>query len=94
MLPDLANGIDCNKAGDYFSLEGFLSTDAWLILPFLLGMLFYKLRHKVFAGVVSGDLSTEKHSMELSQRNKLGFEGTKTSGYGYSRDVVANSFHA
>lgn len=78
MLPDLVSGIDCKKAVDYFTLEGFLSTDAWLILPFLLGMLFYALRHKLCNGIISFG-----RSEELSE-SKLDFEEKKT-GYGYRR---------
>ena len=42
MIPDLISGTDCRNPVDYYTWEGFLG-DAWIIIPFLMGMLFYKL---------------------------------------------------
>lgn len=51
MIPDqeMNAADDCSKTTmDYVSLEGLLG-DAWLIIPFVLGMLLYSLRHKIFS---------------------------------------------
>jgi hypothetical protein len=85
MVPDQMNAADdCSKTMDYVyvSLEGLLG-DAWLIIPFVLGMLLYSLRNKIFSWSSSQypyDPATEdlKHQTELSDK-KCDWRGSESA---------------
>jgi hypothetical protein len=83
MIPtdQMSAADDCSKTTmDYVSLEGLLG-DAWLIIPFVLGMLLYSLRHKIFSRSSSQyDPASEdlKHQTELSAK-KCDWRGSESA---------------
>lgn len=62
MIPDVMSGTDCIKNTlDYTAWEALLG-DAWIIIPFLLGMLFYTASKKYDAMACLGSGDTEQGS--------------------------------
>jgi hypothetical protein len=56
MIPD-HSGIDCATSPvDYYTWDGFLG-DAWIIIPFLMGMFFYKLFNGINIPLMSGRMA-------------------------------------
>jgi len=77
MIPDAA---DCtNQPLDYYTWEGLLG-DAWIIIPFLMGMFFYRIFDGMSFPLKQAELPAEdededeSESEQLTEKKQLRFE--------------------